>query len=210
MKDLIIIGAGGYARELASLLSEINAAELKWNILGFLDDTVEPLKGKNTPYSVLGPIQGWNRFENVYFLMGIAGNEAKLKITTEFKEKGAKFISVIHPLASVSEFVTLGEGVVIYPQAVISPDVILGDYVTVLSGSYVGHDSVVGDYTMLSGLCGVNGYSNIGKRVYIGSRVIMVPHIHVGDDAYIGMGSVVIRNVKSGEHVFGNPAKKMP
>ena len=37
MKDLVIFGAGGHARETHQLLLDINADDTTWNVLGFLD-----------------------------------------------------------------------------------------------------------------------------------------------------------------------------
>lgn len=209
MKNLILVGAGGYARELLAFIHDINQVEPSWNVLGFIDDTEDPLKGKRCPYSVLGTIKDWNRFDDVYFLMAIASPHAKQTITQMLMQKGARFISLIHPTATIAPGAVMGEGTVIYPYGLVGPDVTLGDHVTILTNGYVGHDSKVGSYTMISGCCGVNGYSTIGERVYIGSHATLIPHIKVADDAYIGIGSVVIRNVKKEERVFGNPAKKM-
>ena len=44
MKDLIIVGAGGFGRELLQWIKDINRIERKWNIAGFIDDNVEALK----------------------------------------------------------------------------------------------------------------------------------------------------------------------
>lgn len=39
MKDLIIIGAGGFGKEALVIAQEMNKNNPQWNILGFLDDT---------------------------------------------------------------------------------------------------------------------------------------------------------------------------
>ena len=36
MKDIVIIGAGGFGREVAWLIEDINKIEPQWNILGFV------------------------------------------------------------------------------------------------------------------------------------------------------------------------------
>ncbi|MCC7573091.1 MAG: transferase, partial [Candidatus Methanofastidiosum sp.] len=38
MKPLIIIGAGGFGREVAWLVNDINKQKREWELLGFLDD----------------------------------------------------------------------------------------------------------------------------------------------------------------------------
>ena len=54
MKDLIIIGASGFGREVAWLVERINKINPTWNLLGFLDDN-EKIQGKEiNGYKVLG------------------------------------------------------------------------------------------------------------------------------------------------------------
>ena len=38
MKDIVIIGAGGFGREVAWLIESINEVANEWNIVGFVDD----------------------------------------------------------------------------------------------------------------------------------------------------------------------------
>ena len=41
MNNLIIVGAGGFGRELLQWAKDINKVEKKWIIKGFIDDTLE-------------------------------------------------------------------------------------------------------------------------------------------------------------------------
>ena len=41
MKDIVIIGAGGFGREVQWLLERINEREKTWNILGYVDNGKE-------------------------------------------------------------------------------------------------------------------------------------------------------------------------
>ena len=38
MKDLYIIGAGGFGREVAWIVERINSIKPTWNLKGFIDD----------------------------------------------------------------------------------------------------------------------------------------------------------------------------
>lgn len=54
MKDIIIICAGGFGRETAELIADINDVNPEWNLLGFVDDNKE-IQGKEiNGYQVLG------------------------------------------------------------------------------------------------------------------------------------------------------------
>ena len=40
MKDLIIVGAGGFGREVVWLVERINQSQPTWKVLGFVDDAL--------------------------------------------------------------------------------------------------------------------------------------------------------------------------
>jgi hypothetical protein len=41
MRKLVIVGVGGFGREIAWLVERINAMEPTWELLGFIDDNAE-------------------------------------------------------------------------------------------------------------------------------------------------------------------------
>lgn len=51
MKDIVIIGAGGFGREVAWLIDDINKNEPTWNLLGYVDDNSQLIDTS---------INGWN------------------------------------------------------------------------------------------------------------------------------------------------------
>ncbi len=209
MKDLYIVGAGGCGREVLHIIKDIHRIQgPRWNIMGFLDDTEDPLKGKECDYGVVGTIQGYQPKENDVLVMAIASPQAKQKLVPMLLERGAVFESVIHPYANLGEFNTIGDGVVIYGGLSMSVNSIIGDYVTMLS-SWLGHDVQIGDYSTVSGMCHILGNVKVGSSVFIGSNAVIAPKADIEDEAYVGIGSVVLRKVKSGRRVFGNPAREM-
>lgn len=209
MKDLYIVGAGGCGREVLHIIKDIHRIQgPRWNIVGFLDDTEDPLKGKECDYGVVGTIQGYQPKENDVLVMAIASPQAKQKLVPMLLERGAQFETVIHPEASLGEFCTIGQGVVIYPSCGMTDNVTIGNYCTLLDSRF-GHDISVGDYTTISGMTHILGNVEIGKAVFVAANAVIAPHAHVEDGAYVGLGSVVLRRVKAGKRVFGNPAREM-
>lgn len=208
MKDLIILGASGFGRELLQWVKDINKNEPTWNILGFLDDNVDALEGFECDYKVIGTIKEYQPRENEYLVMGIANPQTKEKLVCEMKKRGAKFTSIIHPTAFISDYSKVGEGIVMYPNSGINVNTTVGNFVTFLS-SGMGHDASIGDYSTISSYCDITGGVKIGRRVFLGSHVTIIPQRKIGDDSYVSAGSVVMTNVKQGTHVYGNPARKM-
>lgn len=207
MKEIIIVGAGGFGRELLQWIKDINEIDKKWIIKGFIDDNLSALDNYECDYKVIGQIKDWQPSENEVFACAIANPKTKEKVVNILKSRCAEFTQVIHPRANIGEFNQIGEGVVIYPKAGLTVNIKIGDYVTLLS-SGVGHDVFVGDYSTISSNCGINGNVRVGSRVFISSNVVIVPSRKIGDDAFIGAGSVVVSNIKASTSVMGNPAKR--
>ena len=208
MKDIIIVGASGFGREIVQYIEDINEAHPTWNILGFIDDNPNALEGVEHDYHIIDSIKGHIPVRNAGYVCALAFPKTKEFVSKLLKEKGAEFVTIIHPTARVSRFAHIGEGCLITPASNVNTDAYLGDFVAVLA-SGVGHDARVDDYSTLSGHVAVNGHVNIGKRVYVGCGAMIAPSKKVGEGATVGMGSVVISNVKAGTTVFGNPAKKL-
>ena len=208
MKDLIIIGAGGFGREVAQWVEDINRIEETWNILGFIDDNPDALDGFPSDYRVIGSVSGWQPAEDQYFALAIANSGVKEKIAGEFRNKGAKFASIIHPTATVGKHNKIGEGFIAYPGAVVTSNVTIGDFVTLIT-SGIGHDAVVGDYTTISGFCDITGGCHIGSHVFLGTHACIIPGRTVGDHVYICAGSVVMSDIQDNVKVMGNPARKI-
>ena len=209
MKKLIIVGAGGFGRELAWWIDDINEVNKTWDVLGFIDDDLHALDSYQSKYKVIGKISDWKVEDDQVFALAIASSELKMKITKELKHKGAQFASIIHPTAKVSEFAEYGEGLVMFPYSKLSCNSKVGDFVTILS-SMIGHDTFIGDFTTISGGCNIVRNVKIGKRVFLAAGVCIAQVLNVGDDAYLGLGAVVLKDVENGSTVFGNPARPVP
>lgn len=208
MKDLIIVGASGFGREILRLVEDINQHNYSWNIKGFIDDNLNALEGVDCDYKILGKIRDWQPAENEEFACALAFPNVKRKIVESLKEKNAKFATLIHPSALINPHSIIREGAIITTNCSISDNAIIGRFATIL-GSGVAHDASIGDYSTLSGRCAVNGHVKVGSMVYMGCGVLVAPSKTIGDGATVGIGSVVISNVKAGTKVFGNPAKRM-
>ena len=207
MKDIIIVCAGGFGREAVDVIRDINKVEKQWNILGFLDDNPKALEGVRCKYNIIGSISDWQPKDSEWFALGIASPKIKERLSTMLKERGAKFATLIHPAAIISEEATIGEGCVIGGRSSIGDCAEIGNFVNI-AGSMIGQGSTIGDFSTTTGFTNIVS-AHLGKRVFVGSHAVVLNRIKVGDDAIVGTGSIVFRNVKAGTKVLGYPAKKM-
>lgn len=209
MKNLIIIGARGFGREVYDLAMDIiDAGKADFLVKGFLDDKADALDGLDGYPPILNSVENYEIAEDDVFICGLGEPQWRKIYTQKVLDKGGKFISLISPLAVVRRNAHIGDGCIITHFSNVSVDTYIGNHAAILS-SGIGHDAKIGEYAVLSGRCSVNGFVEIGAEAYLACGVCVAPHKKIGDGAYCGMGSVVISNVKAGVKVFGNPAKKM-
>jgi sugar O-acyltransferase (sialic acid O-acetyltransferase NeuD family) len=230
MKNLIIIGAGGFGREVFIWARDNAACGRDWQVRGYLDNRPGVLDGYEKDANKLpGAVPAAPDFRDIYrrdvpilgdpltyvpkpddvFLCALGNPAERRKYATPILQKGGKFIYLQHPKAAVSVFARLGAGCIIGPFTSISPDVSIGDFVTVNSYTSIGHDVDVGDWCEIDGHCLIAGRVDIGSEARIHAGAIITPDTEIGDRAIVGAGAVVLGNVPAGVTVFGNPAKKL-
>ncbi len=206
MKDLYIVGAGGFGREVYGWLYDMGGVS-GWKFSGFLDDNSEALKGFDYDKGVVARISDFKVKSSQLFVCGIGDVQTKIKLCQPLLDQGAEFLTVIHPTAVVGKNVCLGHGVVLCPGVILTCDVDIGAMTMINCQSSVGHDVSIGDWCTVSAHCDLTGHTKLGRGVFMGSGARVIPGKSVGDHAVVGAGSVVIRSVVAGTTVFGNPAR---
>ena len=208
LAKLVIVGAGGFGREMVAWARQCVQFEREWTIKGLIDDNPAALAGKNTPAPLLGNVQDYQPSADEVFICAMGIPAVKRRCCELLLSRGARFTRLIHRTAVLGDNVELGEGVVLCPYTVLSANNRLGLGVAINLHSSVDHDACVGDWSQVYCHCDLTGAVHVGREVFIGSSVSIIPGISVGDGAYIGAGSVVLRNVPSGAKVFGVPARQ--
>lgn len=203
---VIVVGGGGFGRELMCWVEDCAAAGSLPPLAGFIDDKPESLPGYAPR---LGGVQDYSPAAGDLFALAIAKPSVKRKVVGLLQDRGARFTSVVHPSATIVRTATMSEGVVLCPQTMLMPDSKIDRFVTILNFSGVGHDSVVGEFTTFSSLCDVTGNVTVGVDVFVGAGARLLPGIKVGDGALIGAGATVVRSVKPGNTVYVLPPKTM-
>lgn len=206
-RNLYIVGAGGFGREVYCWLKDIFPLERDWQFCGFLDDAPDALDGMNYEKGVVAPIHGFIPKQSDVFVCGLGSVPAKMKLCQPLIDRGAQFLTLIHPSVVIGDNVKLGTGVVLCPGVVLTCDISLGAMVMINCHSSAGHDVTIGDWSTISGHCDLTGYTKLGTGVFFGSGARIIPGKSVGDNAVVGAGAVVIRSVAVEQKVFGNPAR---
>ncbi|MFP4674217.1 MAG: acetyltransferase [Opitutales bacterium] len=206
-KKLLIVGAGGFGREVLAWAQAHPDCGARWTISGFLDDNPSALDGYEYATSITGTIRDHKPARDELFVCAIGTPSIKRNVCESLRERGAEFIRLVHPSVILGAHVSLGEGVVLCPRVTLTAEVVVGDFVCINCHSSAGHDTHIGAWSTISGHCDLTGGARIGREVLLGSGARILPGKSVGDGALVGAGSVVLRSVKPEQKVFGNPAR---
>jgi sugar O-acyltransferase (sialic acid O-acetyltransferase NeuD family) len=207
MKELIIVGAGGFGRELFYLCKECIGYGISFKVIGYLDDFISPMNNNFGYPPVLGDIESHQILENQVFICSVSNVKRKLEITKRLTSKGANFINLIHSTARVVETAKLGKGCIIGPFVSVGANANIGDFCLLQTGVIVGHDVEVGNNCRLDNYAILIAGVKIKQNTTIHSNSVVNANIVIEEGAIVGACSFVIRNVKSGSTVYGNPAK---
>lgn len=206
MKDIVIIGAGGFGREVAMLIEDINKIEKTYNLIGFVDDREDLIGRQINGYAVLGNLE-WLLDKKLYIAIGIGEPNTKSIIVNKLKDSNNRYPNLIHPNAIVSEQVSLGKGCIITAGTIITVNIIIKDFVTVNLDTTIGHDVTLHDFVTVLPSVNISGNVEIKESTMIGTGSAIIQGLTIGSNTTVGAGSVVIRNIPDNCVSVGNPAK---
>jgi sugar O-acyltransferase (sialic acid O-acetyltransferase NeuD family) len=209
MKNLVIIGAGGFGREMFATAREAVGYGETFTVKGFLDGNPSALDGFSGYPEIIGTPETYQIEENDVFITALGSIAARRRCAAMIEERGGRFISVIHRSASIGPNVTVGDGSLVAHNVVLTADIKVGRHSCVFHGTVIGHDTVLEDFTHVYSLVSVGGGVRIaeGASVFPGARI--VPRVEIGAGATVGIGSADVRGVPPGVTVFGVPAERL-
>ena len=210
MRDLVIVGSGGFGREVSGLVAAVNAVEPRWNLLGFLDDEPAPHAERVSRLGlrILGPVvEGAARLRGVAYVIGIGSGAVRERLAASVDAAGLEAVALVHPSAALDPDLEVPPGTVVCAQASVTTNVRLGRHVHVDRGATIGHDATLEAFSTLHPLACVSGSVHVGARSRLGTHSVVLPGVTVGSDVMVGAAACVVHDVPDGATVKGVPAR---
>lgn len=207
MDKILVIGGGGHAKVIISILKKIGIYE----IVGYTD-----LKGRG---KILGVayLGNDNRLEELYSkeniknaVIGIGqirNVESRKKIAEDVRKIGFEFPSIISPDSIINEDVSIGRGTVIMDSAVINSGTKIGTFSIVNTKASIDHDCEISDFVHIAPGVTLSGGVKVGNGSLIGAGVTIIQYKSIGENCIIGAGSLVVKDCLEKGKYLGIPAK---
>lgn len=209
MKDLLIIGASGFGREVAWLVERINKAHPTWNLLGFIDDNDAIWGQKINRYEVLGGCQSISEYPNANIVCAVGAAKTRQMIITKVMASNpdVKFATLIDPDVIKSNLVEIGEGTIICAHTILTVNIIIGKHVIINLDCTIGHDAIINDCVTLYPSVNISGNTITGSCTEIGTGAQIIQGKKIGSLSIVGAGSVVVKDIPDKCTAVGSPAK---
>ncbi|MFP3427013.1 acetyltransferase [Pseudoalteromonas sp. SIMBA_162] len=205
MKDLIIIGGGGFAKEVIWLANDCNR-----RVKGVLDDSVETHNTQVQGATVLGDIASWVNYKNCEFIVAIGSPRTRQKVLESMLTFGEPdFATLIHPSVRLSNTVSIGEGSIICAGSVLTADINLGKHNILNLNVTVGHECEFADYVTVAPMVAVSGNVKLEYLVEVGTGAVIRQGLELAEGSMLGMGGILTKNIPERTIFAGNPAKKL-
>lgn len=200
-RHLVIVGAGGFGREVLDVVEAINTAaeEPVWHFLGFLDDGDPNVWGRGP---VLGPSTMLQELDAAYAI-GIGDPRIRQRVDGDATLEAAM---LIHPAATIGPGVNIGDGTIVTAGVRITNHISIGRHVHLNLNCTVGHDAVLGDYVTVNPGATVSGEVTLELGVTVGTNGCINQRRTVGAWSTIGSGAAVVRDIPPNVIAVGVPA----
>ncbi|GFE58632.1 transferase [Geobacter sp. AOG1] len=204
-QKLIIIGGGGFAREVIWLARDCGEI---WTPYAILDDNLSTHGQSFCDVPVIGAIDSWHEYMDAYFVVAVGSPRTRRKIVKRMAANGTpRFATLVHPSVMKSRYVSLGEGSIVCAGCILTTQVSIGKHAIVNLASTIGHDVSMGDFCTIAPQVAISGNVSLGDGVEVGTCATVIQGNKLGDGCFVGAGAVVSKEVAPNSLVVGTPAR---
>jgi len=209
MQKVVILGAGGFAREVLWVFREANKVNHQWEVLGFIDENPENQGKVICDLPILGGFEWFKTVDKseIKVICGVGNPKTKKHFVEKAESRKLEFCSVTHLNVRMSEYVKIGKGTVITAGNIITTQVKIGNHVSLNLDCTIGHDDNIGDYCNIAPGAHISGNVTFKEGVDFGTGAVILQGLTVGKWSIIGAGAVVIDDIPDNVTAVGVPAR---
>ena len=207
MDEILLIGASEHAKVVMDVIEK----EGKYSIQGLID-SYKPAGEDVFGYKILGAEDTLvGLFESGKVAGGIitiGDNWTRHKVAENIRAilPEFKFITAVHPAASIARGVTIGAGSVLMAGVVVNSDSKIGEFCILNTRSSLDHDCVMGVFSSLAPGVTTGGKVSIGEFSAIGLGASIIHGVTIGEQTVLGAGAVAVKDIPDHCVAFGVPA----
>lgn len=210
MKDLVVIGAGGFGRETIDTVRAGNEQRSQWNLLGVVDDSptevnLGRLDALGVPY--IGGVDEMPADAAV--AVGVGNPSIRRRLVAMIAQRGHSFPALVHPSAVIGSQFTYGDGLIVLAGVSIGANVGLGEHVHLNAHIVLGHDVQLADYVSVNPNATVSGECSIEEETLLGASSTVLQGLTVGCRVTIGAAACVTHSIPDGTVAVGIPAQPL-
>lgn len=195
MKKIVLIGAGGFAREIMADVGE--------NLMCFVDDNYyQPNDDNIFPLSQFDPSK--------YMALVAIGDPTARKAMVEKLPADTEYCTWISDRAIILDNkISIGEGSVICAGTILTTNIKIGKHCQLNLMTTVGHDTEIGDFCTTAPNVSISGNCVIGEEVYFGTGASVREKINICDKTTFGLNAGIVSLITESGLYVGTPAKKI-
>lgn len=203
-RGLILLGAGGHARVLLSLVLAAG-----YRVLGVCDPALARHEEKTWQgIPVLGEEeQALSRLdrESVGLINGIGQlvrSTRRRELYLEWTERGFCFPPLVHPNAWVDNSVVVANGAQVMAGAIIQPGCVIGENTIVNTGARIDHDTLVAEHVHIAPGAVLCGGVTVGTDAFVGAGAVVIQGVGIGAQCLVAAGATVTTGLGQGMSAY--------
>jgi len=209
MKPIILIGGGGHAKVIVSILRKLGqydligytALENRGDLLGI------PFRG---PDGIIEELVSKYQHLNAVLAVGQVGlGNLRSSIWEKLRMLPISFPSIISPNATLNEGVTLCESAVVMDGVVVNSGAGIGRGAILNTNCTIEHDVVLGEWVHVASGATISGGVTVGQFSMIGAGATIIEGRTIGPRCLIGAGTTVISDLNEPGVYVGCPAHRI-
>lgn len=208
MERILVYGASDHGKYTIDIVER----DGRYHVAGVIDDRAD-LGSEIYGYRVLGSGDDLpaivEREGVVGGLIAVGDNFVRHRIVEKVRRSVPRFrfVSAIHPDATIGREVVIGEGSVMMAGAIVNGSSSVGAHCFIATNASLDHDSVMGDFASLSPNATTGGRVSIGPFSTVSIGATVKHGVSIGEHTVIGAGATVLKDIPPRVVAYGSPCQ---